>query len=159
MTAIENLLGLPGEIDELAASAGSEGLALVTRLVKDYRSGKNCFDHLGEEPPATWEPPGTCGRGAGVPAPDPQETQDSAGRLEFADVVPVFRHPIRKFAGGQRVSRASIRAGITLCTSPTIPRSATEKIGASGSLLMAIMVDESFMPTKCCIAPLMPHAM
>src|SRR5271170_2485906 len=34
---------------------------------------------------------------------------------------------------------ASISAGRTLCTSPTMPRSATEKIGASRSLLMAMM--------------------
>ena len=38
--------------------------------------------------------------------------------------------------------------GTTLWTSPTIPRSATEKIGASWSLLMATMFLESFMPDQ-----------
>ncbi len=44
---------------------------------------------------------------------------------------------------------ASISAGRTLCTSPTMPRSATEKIGASASLLIAMMFFEPFMPTRC----------
>ena len=50
-------------------------------------------------------------------------------------------------------------AGRTLCTSPTMPRSATEKIGASASLLMAMMFFEPFMPTMCWVAPEMPAAM
>ena len=54
---------------------------------------------------------------------------------------------------------ASINAGRTLCTSPTIPRSATEKMGASWSLLIATMFFEPFMPTRCCVAPEIPHAM
>ena len=58
----------------------------------------------------------------------------------------------------QRALRASIRAGRTLCTSPTMPRSATPKIGASWSLLMATMFFEPFMPTMCCVAPEMPQA-
>ena len=40
---------------------------------------------------------------------------------------------------------ASRRAGKTLCTSPTIPKSAIEKIGASGSLLIAMIVLEPFI--------------
>ena len=59
----------------------------------------------------------------------------------------------------QRDFSASMRAGITLWTSPTIPRSATAKIGASGSLLMAMMFLEPFMPTRCCVAPEIPAAM
>lgn len=59
----------------------------------------------------------------------------------------------------QRDFRASMRAGITLWTSPTMPRSATAKIGASGSLLMAMMFLEPFMPTRCCVAPEIPAAM
>src|SRR5205823_4572903 len=55
--------------------------------------------------------------------------------------------------------RASINFGTTLCTSPTTPRSATEKIGASLSLLMAMMFLAPFMPTRCCVAPEMPAAM
>lgn len=57
------------------------------------------------------------------------------------------------------LSRAAINAGRTLWTSPTTPKSAIEKIGASGSLLMAMIVVLSFMPTTCCIAPEMPAAM
>ena len=40
-----------------------------------------------------------------------------------------------------------------------MPRSAIEKIGASGSLLMAMMFFEPFMPTMCWVAPEMPAAM
>ncbi len=58
-----------------------------------------------------------------------------------------------------RALRASINFGNTLCTSPTIPRSATEKMGASWSLLMATMFFEFFMPTMCWVAPEIPHAM
>ena len=53
---------------------------------------------------------------------------------------------------------ASMSAGSTLCTSPTMPRSATEKIGASWSLLMATMFLEPFMPTRCWVAPEIPQA-
>src|SRR5690606_21266102 len=54
---------------------------------------------------------------------------------------------------------ASISFGSTLCTSPTMPRSATPKIGASWSLLTAMMCLEPFMPTMCWVAPEMPAAM
>ena len=54
---------------------------------------------------------------------------------------------------------ASMSLGSTLWTSPTIPRSAMPKIGASGSLLMAMMFLLPFMPTMCCVAPEMPAAM
>ena len=43
--------------------------------------------------------------------------------------------------------------------SPTIPMSATSKIGASGSLLIATMVRASLMPVRCWMAPEMPMAM
>ena len=62
-------------------------------------------------------------------------------------------------AGQLLALRASINFGNTLCTSPTIPRSATEKMGASWSLLMATMFFEFFMPTMCWVAPEIPHAM
>jgi len=39
------------------------------------------------------------------------------------------------------------------------PKSAIWKIGASGSLLMATMFFEPFMPTMCWVAPEIPHAM
>ena len=60
---------------------------------------------------------------------------------------------------GQRDWMAWIRAGSTLCTSPTMPRSATPKIGASLSLLIAMMFLAPFMPTMCWVAPEMPTAM
>ena len=62
------------------------------------------------------------------------------------------------WSADQRLS-ASISFGSTLWTSPTMPRSATAKIGASGSLLMAMMFLEPFIPTRCWVAPEMPAAM
>src|SRR4029077_4216652 len=56
----------------------------------------------------------------------------------------------------QRFFSASMSLGSTLCTSPTMPRSATEKIGASASLLTAMMLSLFFMPTRCCVAPEIP---
>src|SRR5207244_1216930 len=52
-----------------------------------------------------------------------------------------------------------ISCGTILWTSPTTPRSASLKIGASGSLLMAMMVLAPFMPTVCCMAPEIASAM
>jgi len=54
---------------------------------------------------------------------------------------------------------ALVRAGTISVRSPTAPRSATSKIGASGSLLIAMMKFEPFMPTRCWIAPEIPAAM
>jgi len=42
--------------------------------------------------------------------------------------------------------------------SPTIPKSATLNIGASGSVFIATNISLLFIPTKCCIAPLIPKA-
>ena len=53
----------------------------------------------------------------------------------------------------------SVAAGTTVFRSPTIPKSASSKIGASGSLLMATIVFEVCMPARCWIAPEMPTAM
>ena len=39
-----------------------------------------------------------------------------------------------------------------------MPKSDIWNIGASSSLLIAIMYLESFIPTWCCVAPEMPHA-
>ena len=58
-----------------------------------------------------------------------------------------------------RAWRAARSCGSTLCTSPTMPRSAMPKIGASLSLLIAMMFFEPFMPTMCWVAPEMPAAM
>ena len=54
---------------------------------------------------------------------------------------------------------SSINCGMTLKTSPTIPRSQIWKMGASASLLTATISLESFMPARCCTAPERPQAM
>src|SRR5207342_1819544 len=54
---------------------------------------------------------------------------------------------------------SSVRAGITWNTSPTTPRSAIFRIGASASLLIATIRFAPFIPTMCCRAPLIPAAM
>ena len=52
----------------------------------------------------------------------------------------------------------SVACGTTVLRSPMTPKSASSKIGASGSLLMATMVFEVCMPARCWIAPEMPTA-
>jgi len=52
----------------------------------------------------------------------------------------------------------SVNSGTTLNRSPTRPTSAIWKIGASSSLLIAMMTLESFIPARCWIAPEMPTA-
>ena len=47
---------------------------------------------------------------------------------------------------------------MTWCRSPMMPKSASSKMGASGSLLTAVMVLEVCMPARCWIAPCMPGA-
>ena len=42
--------------------------------------------------------------------------------------------------------------------SPTMPKSATLKMGASGSLLTATMTLEEDIPARCWMAPEMPQA-
>jgi hypothetical protein len=48
--------------------------------------------------------------------------------------------------------------GTISMASPTMPRSATLNMGASGSLLIAITVFAELMPTRCWMAPLIPTA-
>ena len=52
----------------------------------------------------------------------------------------------------------AVNSGTILNRSPTRPMSATWKIGASSSLLIAMMTFESFIPARCWIAPEMPTA-
>ena len=59
----------------------------------------------------------------------------------------------------RRALISSITFGTTASASPTIPRSARRKIGASPSLLIAMIRLAPFIPTTCCVAPLMPTAM
>ena len=64
---------------------------------------------------------------------------------------------------GEEVNSASRSArrscGTTLNRSPTTPKSARSKIGASASLLTATIVFDVCMPARCWIAPEMPSAM
>ncbi len=48
-----------------------------------------------------------------------------------------------------RASRAAITCGTTVNRSPTMPKSATSKMGASASLLIATMVFAVCMPARC----------
>src|SRR6476659_9901804 len=52
----------------------------------------------------------------------------------------------------------SVSSGTILNRSPTRPTSATWKIGASSSLLIAMIVLLSFIPARCWMAPEMPIA-
>ena len=54
---------------------------------------------------------------------------------------------------------ASVSLGTIFKASPTTPRSAIFMIGASASLLIAMITFELFMPTVCCMAPEIPTAM
>jgi hypothetical protein len=88
-------------------------------------------------------------------------------RFRSTKIVPNWRAS-RPTTGHQRaVSRhghpfrlltASVSCGAMVNRSPTTPRSAISKIGASGSLLMATMVLEVCIPARCWIAPEMPSA-
>src|SRR5579862_5026693 len=53
---------------------------------------------------------------------------------------------------------SAVRAGSTVNRSPTMPKSARAKIGASASLLMATIVLAVCMPARCWIAPEIPTA-
>jgi len=64
--------------------------------------------------------------------------------------------------GGRRQPRAftnSVSFGTIACRSPTTPKSAKSKMGAFGSLLIAMITWDDCMPTLCWIAPEMPTAM
>ena len=65
---------------------------------------------------------------------------------------------IQRSAHDRRLCSSSTSAGSTFKASPTTPRSASLKIGAFSSLLTATIAFAPFIPTVCCIAPLMPNA-
>src|SRR5918912_496083 len=58
-----------------------------------------------------------------------------------------------------RFLSSSVSCGTMVLRSPTMPRSAKVKMGASGSLLMAMIVSAFCIPTLCWMAPEMPTAM
>src|SRR5262249_6513980 len=53
---------------------------------------------------------------------------------------------------------SSVIAGTSWNRSPTTPRAALARMGASGSLLIATIRRAPFIPTACCSAPLIPAA-
>ena len=53
-------------------------------------------------------------------------------------------------------SSSLMRAGMISSASPTMPRSATPKIGALGSMFTAMIVSAPRMPSRCWMAPEMP---
>ena len=71
---------------------------------------------------------------------------------------PATRAPscVQRFYLRLRISSAAW--GTTLNRSPTTPKSASSKIGASPSLFTATIVFEVCMPARCWIAPEMPSA-
>ena len=85
------------------------------------------------------------------PLPAPSEEQHERRRQDG-----------REREGAQEPARrriSCVRAGTTAVRSPTTARSASCMIGASASLLIAMMRAAPFMPTMCCSAPLIPTAM
>src|SRR5215467_9087753 len=57
-----------------------------------------------------------------------------------------------------RFSISSTSCGTTLNRSPTTPKSASSKMGASGSLFTTMIVFDVCMPARCWMAPEMPTA-
>ncbi len=81
------------------------------------------------------------------------------GRLACQVVEPGLDHDAPPGQAPLRDLTSSINAGRNCKASATTPRSASRKIGASGSLLIATMRFAPFMPTTCWSAPLIPTAM
>ena len=102
--------------------------------------------------------PARSGAGCGRHRRRPSDAALAWRRIQTCFTIEV-PDPAAPGADQPRAFSASISFGTTLWTSPTTPRSATEKIGASRSLLMATMFFEPFIPTRCWVAPEMPQAM
>jgi hypothetical protein len=120
----------------------------LTAAQHDWRA--EVRDFLDTELPARWEsrPSGARTKTSGPsPSPSPGRSRPDAGRAS----------PGRAFQPRRRVI-SSVSAGTTLNKSPTMPKSARSKIGASGSLLIAAMTLEVCMPARCWMAPEIPIA-
>lgn len=106
-------------------------------------------------------------------APGPGEGSRRASSLWSATAVPAGGHgspplcrgsPLRivrpyvAMAYSFRADSELISCGTTWNRSPTTPKSAISKIGASGSLLIATMVLAVCMPARCWMAPETPIA-
>jgi hypothetical protein len=100
-----------------------------------------------------------------VPPADAQLFSDRIGRFEVALAAALDALCKKPFPFGAVYCypffalTAAVSAGTIFSASPTTPRSAIFMIGASASLLIAMMIFDAFMPTVCCIAPEMPTAM
>jgi len=79
-------------------------------------------------------------RGLGCAAPRCGSSR--ASRPRMGQRAAAFRQPLAVFT-------ASVSFGTISNRSPTTPSWATSKIGASASLLMAMMKFEPFIPTRC----------
>lgn len=87
------------------------------------------------------------GHGAGNgdhPTPRPRLTPRRARQAG-----PHLRSTVRRHAYCRRVSSALMSCGTTVNRSPTTPKSATSKIGASGSLSIATIVLDVCIPARC----------
>src|SRR5262249_27537453 len=154
---------LDGEVVRLGPAAGEDDLA------------RPRAEHLGQLLPGfLHHPAGAAARGVqGGRVPQVAELGSHRGdRLgthrRSRRVIQVDRiGAVRIHSSIQRSRRAayfrlpisSRSCGTTLNRSPTTPKSASSKIGASGSLFTAIIVLDVCMPARCWIAPEMPIAM
>ena len=113
----------------------------------------------------TWVSSRVTRSAVGAPRPDGRAFATSATRGRTRRTNKHDRHDDdgREGRGGyepvRRFSISSVRAGTTLNRSPTTPRSAIFRIGASGSFVIATIRFAPFMPTRCCSAPLIPAQM
>jgi len=107
--------------------------------------------------PATRHPASSTTSGNDEGATDsvaPSSSARAADRLVSGGfVVPDLRlgQPLRFLT-------SAVACGSTENRSPTTPKSTSSKIGASSSLLMAMIVFEVCMPARCWMAPEMPAA-
>ena len=91
---------------------------------------------------------------AGVARPAPRKL--AAKPRQSAQKISVSI--MSRVATARQPFNAATSAGTTSNRSPTMPKSATSKIGASGSLLIATITCDPFIPTRCWMAPEMPSA-
>lgn len=98
-------------------------------------------------------------RDSSTQRPNPAGAPDLPGSGTRPGAAP--RRERRPGVGARSYLRAvisSVAVGTTVLRSPMTPKSASSKIGASGSLLMATIVFDVCMPARCWMAPEMPTA-
>ena len=132
--------------DERVHQTGAE---LLEELLLEEDVGELAADAVGGGGAASGGPSVRDERHARPDAPHEQDDRhDDDGREGRGGYEPV-----------RRFSISSVRAGTTLKRSPTTPRSAIFRIGASGSFVIATIRLAPFMPTRCWRAPLIPAQM